>query len=114
MSSHNKLAVGVASAVILASSSAFAQGTEVAASTNPNDVFAWAAAAAGFAVGLAAVGGTLSQGRVASAAVEGISRNPGAAPRIQTAMILGVAMIESIVLFALVVAVLLWSKIQLG
>ncbi|HPB98515.1 MAG TPA: ATP synthase F0 subunit C [Polyangiaceae bacterium] len=84
------------------------------AATNANDVYAWAAAAAGFAIGIAALGGTMSQGRSVSAALEGISRNPGAAPRIQTAMILGLAMIESLVLFALVIAILLWTKITVG
>ena len=49
----------------------------------------------GIAVGLAALG----QGRVASAACEGIARNPGARAGVQLAMILGLAFIESLVLF---------------
>ena len=49
--------------------------------------------------------------RATAAALEGISRNPGAAARIQTPMILGLALIESLVLFALVIAFLLQSKI---
>jgi F-type H+-transporting ATPase subunit c len=110
MSSKNKLALAVGTVVALISTSAFAQD----AATNANDVYAWAAAAAGFAIGIAALGGTTGQGRSVSAAVEGISRNPGAAPRIQTAMILGLAMIESLVLFALVIAILLWTKITVG
>jgi F0F1-type ATP synthase membrane subunit c/vacuolar-type H+-ATPase subunit K len=40
----------------------------------------------------------------AAAALEGISRNPGASSRIQTPMILGLALIESLVLLAFVVA----------
>ena len=110
MLSKNKLALAVGSLVVLVTTSAFAQD----AATNANDVYAWAAAAAGFAIGIAALGGTMSQGRSVSAALEGISRNPGAAPRIQTAMILGLAMIESLVLFALVIAILLWTKITAG
>ncbi|HNS99095.1 MAG TPA: ATP synthase F0 subunit C [Polyangiaceae bacterium] len=110
MLSKNKLALAVGSLVVLVTTSAFAQD----AATNANDVYAWAAAAAGFAIGIAALGGTMSQGRSVSAALEGISRNPGAAPRIQTAMILGLAMIESLVLFALVIAILLWTKITVG
>mgnify|MGYP000894301437 FL=1 len=110
MLSKNKLALAVGSLVVLGTTSAFAQD----AATNANDVYAWAAAAAGFAIGIAALGGTMSQGRSVSAALEGISRNPGAAPRIQTAMILGLAMIESLVLFALVIAILLWTKITVG
>ena len=46
----------------------------------------------------------LGQGRAAAAALEGISRNPGAAARIQTPMILGLALIESLVLFAFLIA----------
>src|SRR6201986_4292092 len=67
---------------------------------NKFSVKSWAAAGAGIAIGLAALGGALGQGRAAAAALEGISRNPGAAPRIQTPMILGLALIESLVLFA--------------
>ena len=69
------------------------------------------APAAGFAIGIAALGGTLGQGRAASAALEGISRNPGAAARIQTPMILGLALIESLVIYGLVIAFLLYGKI---
>lgn len=109
MSSKNKLALVVGTLVTLVSTSAFADEA-VKAATNENDVHAWAAAAAGFAIAIAALGGTTGQGRSVSAAVEGISRNPGATARIQTAMILGLAMIESLVLFALVIAILLWTK----
>lgn len=111
MSSKNKLALAAGTVVALLSSAAFA-ADPIAGATNANDVYAWAAAAAGFAIGIAALGGTMGQGRSVAAAVEGISRNPGATPRIQTAMILGLAMIESLVLFALVIAILLWTKIN--
>lgn len=70
-----------------------------------------AAIGAGVAIGLAVLGGGLGQGRAAAAALEGISRNPGAAPRIQTPMILGLALIESLVLFAFLIAFLLQQKV---
>ena len=88
---------------------AFAQDDR--AGSNSFDVKAWAAAGAGIAIGLGVLGGALGQGRAAAAALEGISRNPGASARIQTPMILGLALIESLVLFALVISVLLWTKI---
>jgi F-type H+-transporting ATPase subunit c len=110
MSIKSKLAVVSATVVTLFTSAAFAQTTN-AAPSNKEDVFRWAAAAAGIAIALAALGGTLAQGRATAAALEGISRNPGAAPRIQTAMILGLALIESLVLFAWAMAFLLQSKI---
>ena len=113
--SSKKLPVATlaATAVTLLSTSAFAQEAMKAAETNKMDVQAVAAAAAGFAIGVGALGGTLGQGRAVAAALEGISRNPGAAGRIQTPMILGLALIESLVLFAFAIAFLLHSKIAL-
>ena len=54
------------------------------------------------ALGLAAIGGALGQGRAISAALEGIARNPSAQDKIFTPMILGLAFIESLVIFTLV------------
>ncbi len=71
---------------------------------NKFDVKMWAAIGAGLAIGLGVMGGGLAQGKAAAAALEGISRNPGAAPRIQTPMILGLALIESLVLLSFVIA----------
>ncbi len=65
---------------------------------------------AGIAMGLAVLGGGLGQGRAASAALEGIARNPNASSKIQTPMLIALALIESLVLFALLVAYLLQSK----
>jgi F-type H+-transporting ATPase subunit c len=111
MSTKSKLALVSATFVTLFTSSAFAQ-TVNSPATNKEDVFRWAAAGAGFAIAIAALGGTLAQGRATAAALEGISRNPGAASKIQTPMILGLALIESLVLFALVIAYLLQSQIK--
>jgi F-type H+-transporting ATPase subunit c len=61
------------------------------------------AIAAGVGFAIAVVGGALGQSRIGAAACEGAARNPGAAPKIQTMMILGLALIESLVLFALLV-----------
>ncbi len=59
---------------------------------------------AGIGIGVAALGGALGQGKVVSSAVESISRNPGAAGQMNTPIIMGLAFIESLVLFALLVA----------
>ena len=107
--SRKKLALAVAALSVSISSSAFAQGAEAAA--NVFDAQLMAALAAGIAIGLAVLGGTLGQGRAVAAALEGIGRNPGAAPRIQTPMILGLALIESLVLFGFVIAFLLVNKV---
>jgi F-type H+-transporting ATPase subunit c len=104
MSTLKKLgpAALAATVVTLLSTSAFAQ--DVGGASNVNDVKMYAAIGAGFAIGLGVLGGALGQGRAAAAALEGISRNPGAAARIQTPMILGLALIESLVLLAFVIA----------
>jgi F-type H+-transporting ATPase subunit c len=57
--------------------------------------------AVAFGMGIAAFGCGLGQGRVASAACEGMARNPGAAGPIRAAMILGLVFIETLVLFTL-------------
>ena len=62
----------------------------------------WLGISAGFAMALAAALCGLAQGKAIAAAVEGMARNPGAAGAIQTAMLIGLAFIESLVLFTLV------------
>jgi F-type H+-transporting ATPase subunit c len=105
--SKKYLPLGTALVATLISGSAFAQG--------PADPgvggSAAAAIGAGIAIGLAVLGGGLGQGRTAAAALEGISRNPGAAARIQTPMIIGLALIESLVLLAFVIAIQLVGKV---
>jgi F-type H+-transporting ATPase subunit c len=76
--------------------------------SNKFDVGSYAAIGAGLAMGLAVLGGALGQGRAAAAALEGVARNPGASGKILTPMILGLALIESLVLIAFVVA--LWLR----
>ena len=66
---------------------------------------------AGLAIGVAALGGALGQGRATAAALEGIARNPNASDRIFTPMIIGLALIESLVIYGLVIAFILQAKI---
>lgn len=66
---------------------------------------------AGLAIGIAAFGGALAQGRAAAAALEGIARNPEASGKVMTPMIIGLALIESLVIYALVIAFMLMGKI---
>lgn len=67
--------------------------------------------ACGFGIGIAAFGGALGQARAAAAALEGIARNPGASGKIFTPMILGLALIESLVIYALVISLMLLAKL---
>ncbi|MDD9941448.1 MAG: ATP synthase F0 subunit C [Myxococcales bacterium] len=90
-----------------ATSVAFAQG----AAANEQDVQSMAALAAGLAIGIAAAGCGLGQGRAAAAALDGIARNPNASDKLFTPMILGLALIESLAIYALVIAIMLIGKI---
>ncbi len=69
------------------------------------------AIAAGIGLGIAALGGAIGQGKAIASALDGIGRNPGAAGKIMTPMILGLAMIESLVIYSLVVSLLLFFKL---
>jgi F-type H+-transporting ATPase subunit c len=69
------------------------------------------ALAAGFGIAVAAFGGAIGQGKGIASALEGIARNPGAAGKIVTPMIIGLAMIESLVIYSLVVSLLLIFKL---
>jgi F-type H+-transporting ATPase subunit c len=89
---------------------AFAQeGTSVEAAKA--GASGWIALAAGLGIAIAAFGGALGQGRAAATALDGIARNPGAADKMFTPMILGLALIESLVIYALIIAFLLIGKI---
>lgn len=90
--------------VLLFSAAAFAQD---GAADNIHTVATWTAMAQALAIGVAAFGGALGQGNAAKAALEGIARNPGASGRIFTPFILALALIESLVIYALVIAFVL-------
>ena len=66
---------------------------------------------AGIGIGIAAGIAGLGQGLATAGALNGIARNPGAASLIQTPMIIGLALIESLVIYALAITFLLQAKI---
>lgn len=66
---------------------------------------------AGLGIAIAAFGGALGQGRAAASALEGIARNPEAAGKVMTPMIIALALVESLVIYALVIAFMLVGKI---
>jgi F-type H+-transporting ATPase subunit c len=91
---------------------AFAQGdAEAVKAQGLASNFGLIALAAGLGIGIAALGGGIGQGRAAAAALDGIARNPGAAGQIRGPMILGLALIESLVIYALIIALLLVLKV---
>jgi len=68
------------------------------------------ALAIGFGLPVAVVMASLAQSKAAAAALEGIARQPEMAGRLQTAMIIALALIESLVIYCLVIAILLYVK----
>lgn len=89
----------------LAATSVFAQEAAVATTAAAGHPGAGLVAiAAAIAIGLAVLGGTLGQGKAASSALEGIARNPAAADKLFTPLILSLALIESLVILAFLVA----------
>ena len=66
--------------------------------------------AAAFAIGIVGMAGAFGQGKAIVAACDGLARNPGAAGPIRTTLLLGLAFIESIVIYALLIAGLALGK----
>ena len=69
------------------------------------------ALAANLGVGIAAFGSALGQGRMAASAMESIGRNPNSSGQLFVPMIIGLAFIEALTLYALVIGFLLQGKI---
>lgn len=84
-----------------------ALASDGAAASSAGDI----AIAIGIVLGLGVLGGSLGQARAAAAALEGIGRNPDAAGKLFTPLIVGLALIESLVIYALVISYLLVGKI---
>ena len=101
MSKLTKISFAVLGLLMTAITAAAQPANEAAASGVSYKGYVAIAAGVGFAI--AVFGGAIGQSRIGAAACEGAARNPGAAGRIQTMMILGLALIESLVLFALLV-----------
>jgi F-type H+-transporting ATPase subunit c len=93
---------------LFVASMAFAQEGAHAALSSAD---AFALFGAGLCIALAAMGCGLAQGRASAAALEGIARNPGASGAIFTPMILGLALIESLAIYALLISFQIIGKV---
>jgi F-type H+-transporting ATPase subunit c len=82
--------------------------TEAAAATGNTEVFRWSIITAGFALAFAAGLGALGQGKAVASAAEAIARNPGATGDIRGALLLGLVLIESLVIYVLLISLLLF------
>jgi F-type H+-transporting ATPase subunit c len=98
-------------AVLLAATPAYAQDAGGAANSG---LVQWSIITAGFALAIAAFGGALGQGRAVASATEAIARNPGAAGEIRGALILGLVLIESLVIYVLLVTLILFFITPFG
>ena len=104
--------IGTFLVVVLASTVAFAADGGSSAG-NAYSMFGWFAVAAGFGIGIAAFGGAIAQGNAVAAAMEGIARNPGSRDEVFTPLILGLALIESLVIYALIIAFFIQGNISM-
>ena len=90
--------------------SLFAQETGHKASEGSKDVNTYLALAIGFGLAIAVFGGAIGQGKAIAAAVEAMARQPEAGGRIQGAMIIGLALIETLVIYMLLICFMLLGK----
>ena len=81
---------------------------EAPAAAANSGLLQWSIITAGFALAIAAFGGALGQGRAVASATEAIARNPGAAGEIRGALILGLVLIESLVIYVLLISLILF------
>jgi F-type H+-transporting ATPase subunit c len=66
---------------------------------------------AGLAIGVAAMGGALGQGKAVGSAVDSIGRNPSASGKVFVPMVLGLALIESLVILSFIIALMLTNRL---
>jgi len=84
-----------------------AKGADAATGASLARFFSATVIAAGIGIGIAAFGTGIGQGIAIQRAVEGIARNPEASGKITVTMLIGLAMIESLCIYALVVALII-------
>lgn len=94
---------------VLAVSFAMLMVSDVAFAQEAMEARAYFGLGAGIAMGLAVLGGTLAQGNAARGMYESVSRNPSAAGSLNAPFYVGMAFIESLVLFTFAIAYLLQS-----
>ena len=91
----------------LAPARCYAQEQQAAAAPS-SEVVRWSIITAGFALAFAAGLGALGQGKAVASAAEAIARNPGATGDIRGALLLGLVLIESLVIYVLLISLMLF------
>jgi F-type H+-transporting ATPase subunit c len=93
--------------IMLMATAAFAQEAAAGHDAAKLSFFGTVAAASAIGIGIAALGTGIGMGLGIGRAVEGIARNPEASGKIMTTMIVGLALIESLAIYTLVVVMIL-------
>jgi len=86
----------------------YAQGQQPQAPALSPELIRWSIITAGFALAFASGLGALGQGKAVASAAEAIARNPGATGDIRGALLLGLVLIESLVIYVLLISLLLF------
>lgn len=79
----------------------------VTAGSNDNDVTSAKAMGSGVMIGIACLGGALAMGIAVGKSSEAIARQPEATSQIRTTMMMGLVFIETVIIYALIVAILI-------
>jgi F-type H+-transporting ATPase subunit c len=98
--------------VLLAGAPLLAQ--EAALTPVKANLYKWAIIVGGAAIAIAASAGAFCQAKAISSGCEGISRNPGSAPHIRFLLIFGLVLIETLVIYTLLISIIIvliqWGK----
>ena len=105
--SKRVVVAGMGMLLTLIAAPAYAQGPE-AASGGGLSIAVASILTAGFALGIAAGLGAIGQGRAIGSAAEAIARNPSASGEIRGVLILGLVLIESLVIYVLLISLILF------
>ena len=101
------VAMGAAVVVATLGGSTMAFAEEAAGAAGSSGIIALSSA---LAIALSAFGAALGQGKAVAKAMESIGRNPNSADRIQTPMIIGLALMEALAIYGLIIAFILSGK----
>jgi len=91
--------------LIVTSAPLLAQGTDL--TDNRKTLYMWALIIGGAVIAIASAAGAYCQSRAIGSACEGISRNPGGAPHIRFITLLGLVLIETLVIYALLISIMI-------
>ena len=107
----NKRLFGVLTAVLVLGTASMALAADGSAQAAGLWIFFGIAIAIAFVLGVAALGTGLGMGNAIKGALEGTARNPEAGGKIMTTMIIGLALIESLCIYAFVIALIMYLKL---